>query len=64
MIYLMSLVFSVTTIFYTLGHKVELIVCYVVILFIVLYLILKTDIIFERNKETKVTKKVAKAKRK
>ena len=53
MIYLMSLIFSVTTIFYTLGHKVELIVCYVIILFIVLYLILKTDIIFERSKEVK-----------
>ena len=56
MIYLMSLIFSVTTIFYTLGHKVELIVCYVIILFIVLYLILKTDIIFERNKEVKKNK--------
>lgn len=64
MIYLLSIIFSVTTIFYTLGHKVELIVCYVIILFIVLYLILKTDIIFERNKEVKETKKVAKTKRK
>lgn len=54
MIYLLSIIFSVTTIFYTLDHKVELIICYVIILFVVLYLILKTDIIFERNKDNKV----------
>lgn len=57
MIYLINIVFSVTTIFYTLGHKVELIICYVIILFIVLYLILKTNIIFDRNVEKKNTKK-------
>ena len=54
MIYLLSIIFSVTTIFYTLDHKAELIICYVIILFVVLYLILKTDIIFERNKDNKV----------
>ena len=53
-IYLINIIFSITTIFYTLGHKVELIICYVVLFSIVLYLILKTDILFERNKEKKV----------
>ena len=57
MIYLINIIFSVTTIFYTLDHKVELVICYVIILFIVLYLILKTNIIFDRNAEKKVKSK-------
>lgn len=57
MVYLINIIFSVTTIFYTLDHKVELVICYVIILFIVLYLILKTNIIFDRSIEKKVKSK-------
>lgn len=51
-IYAINIVFSVTTIFYSLGDKTEVIICYVLLMFIVLFLILKTDIIFERKKKT------------
>ncbi len=50
-IYAVNLLFSVTTIFYVLHRKVEVTVCYVILIFIVLYLILKTDIIFDRSKK-------------
>ena len=49
-IYVINLLFSITSIFYALGHKIEVIICYIILMFIVLYLILKTDIIFERSK--------------
>jgi len=49
-IYGIDIIFSITTIFYTLGHKVELIICYILVIFIVLFLVLKTDIVFERKK--------------
>lgn len=48
-IYAINIVFSATTIFYSLGDKTEVIICYVLLVFIVLFLILKTDIIFERK---------------
>lgn len=50
-IYAINILFSITTIFYTLGQKIELIVCYVILIFIVLFLILKTDIIFDHTKK-------------
>ncbi len=50
-IYGVNLLFSLTTIFYVLGEKIEVIICYVVLIFIVLFLILKTDIIFDRSKK-------------
>ena len=49
-IYAINIVFSVTTIFYSLGNKKIVIVCYLVLMAVVLYLILCTDVIFERNK--------------
>lgn len=49
-IYAINMLFSVTTIFYTLGQKTELVACYILLIFIVLYLVLKTDIIFEHKK--------------
>lgn len=52
-IYGIDIIFSITTIFYTLGHKVELIICYILVIFIVLFLVLKTDIVFERKKSKK-----------
>ncbi len=55
-IYGINLLFSITTIFYVLHKKVEVAVCYVILIFLVLFLILKTNIIFERNPE-KIGKK-------
>lgn len=48
-IYAINILFSVTTIFYVLGQKIEVAVCYIILIFIVLFLILKTDIIFDRK---------------
>ena len=56
-IYAINLMFSFTTIVYTLGKKKELIFCYIILIFIVLYIILKTDIIFEHDKNVKSKKK-------
>ena len=50
-IYGINLLFSATTIFSVLGYETEVIVCYIVLIFIVLFLILKTDIIFDRSKK-------------
>lgn len=50
-IYAINILFSITTIFYVLGEKIEVAVCYVILIFIVLFLILKTDIIFDRKKK-------------
>ena len=50
-IYAINIVFSITTIFYSLGNKKIVIVCYLVLMAVVLYLILCTDVIFERNKK-------------
>ena len=52
-IYAINILFSVTTILYALGNKKEVIVCYIVLIFILLFLILKTDIIFQRTKTKK-----------
>ena len=51
-IYAINIVFSITTIFYTLGDKEIVIGCYIVLILIVLYLVLKTDVIFERHKKS------------
>ena len=50
-IYAINILFSVTTIFYTLGDKTELMICYIVLIVIVLFLIFKTNVIVERNKK-------------
>lgn len=50
MIYAVDIIFSITSIFYTIGYKREMIICYVFILFFVGFLVLKTDIIFDRKK--------------
>ena len=49
-IYAINIMFSITTIFYTLGEKIELVVCYCVLIVIVLFLVLKTNVIVERKK--------------
>lgn len=51
-IYAINIVFSITTIFYTLGDKQIVIGCYIILILIVLYLVLKTDVIVERHKKT------------
>ncbi|MBQ3142404.1 MAG: undecaprenyl/decaprenyl-phosphate alpha-N-acetylglucosaminyl 1-phosphate transferase [Bacilli bacterium] len=50
-IYGIDLIFSVTSIFYALGYRNEMIVSYVFIIFFVLFLIFKTDILFERKEK-------------
>ena len=50
-IYAINMVFSVTTIFYSLGNKKIVIICYIVLVFVVLYLVLKTDVIVKRSKK-------------
>ena len=50
-IYAINIVFSVTTILYVMNRTIEVVVCYIFLLFIVLFLIFKTDIIFERTKK-------------
>ena len=60
LIYAINILFSITTVFYTLGRKIEIykkmtIACYVILVLIVLFLILKTNIIFDRN--AKIEKK-------
>ena len=49
-IYAINALFSITSIFYALGYEYEMIACYIVLLFLVLFLILKTNIIFDRKK--------------
>lgn len=49
-IYAINLLFSATTIFYILGDKQIVAGCYVLLILIVLFLVLKTDIIFEHKK--------------
>lgn len=63
-IYLINIIFSITTIFYTLGHKIELVICYIILFGIVMYLIFKTDIIFERSKEKVIVNKSKKNRKK
>ncbi len=48
-IYGINLVFSITTIFYILGFKKIVMVCYVILILIVLFLVLKTEVIFEKK---------------
>ncbi len=48
-IYAINILFSVTTIFYTLGDKTDSIICYCILAVIVLFLVLKTSVIFERK---------------
>ena len=49
-IYAINIMFSVTSIFYAIGYEYEMIVCYIILLFLVIFIILKTNIIFERKK--------------
>ncbi len=48
-IYLINIIFSVTSILYAVGYKDEMIICYITLLFLVIFLVLKTNIIFEHK---------------
>ena len=48
-IYAINVLFSITTIFYTIGDKKLSIICYILLAAIVLFLILKTNVIFDRK---------------
>ena len=50
-IYAVNMLFSITTIFYVLGSRKEVIFCYIILVFIVLFLIFKTNIIFDNEKK-------------
>ena len=56
-IYAINIVFSITTIFYVLNQTTEVIVCYIFFMFVLLFLVFKTDIIVDRNKDKKKDKK-------
>lgn len=55
-IYAVDMVFSITSIFYAFGYRKEMVISYVFITFIVLFLIFKTDILFDREKLKKGVK--------
>ena len=56
-IYAINILFSVTTIFYILDDTIEVIICYIALILVVLFLIFKTDVIFERDKTNKKSNK-------
>lgn len=49
-IYFVDIIFSITSILYAFGYKKEMLITYIFILFLLMFLILKTDILFERKK--------------
>ena len=51
-IYGVDLIFSVATVFYAIGYKDEMIIFYILLVFILLFLVFKTNVIFT-NKEKK-----------
>ncbi len=51
-IYAVDIIFSIVTIFYALGYKEDMILFYIVLIFILLFLIFKTNVLFTK-KETK-----------
>ena len=52
-IYAINLAFSITTIFYILGYKKIVSICYIILILIVLFLVLKTDVIFASKEKKK-----------
>lgn len=52
-IYSINIIFSVISIFYVIGDKIEAIVLYLLILLILLFVILKTDILYVHKKNKK-----------
>ncbi len=52
-IYGVNILFSLTSILFALGHKKEMIICYIILMFLLVWVILKTDIIFKRKRSHK-----------
>lgn len=52
-----NILFSIASIFYAIGKSKEVIVIYVILLFLLLFIVLKTDIIFSRDKKIKRIRK-------
>lgn len=50
-IYAINIVFSIITIFYALGKKEEMIIFYIVLIFIILFLVFKTNVIFTKKEK-------------
>lgn len=52
-IYVIDLIFSVVSIFYAIGKKKEMIIFYILLMFILLYLVFKTNVIFKKKENKK-----------
>ncbi len=52
-IYIVDLIFSVVSIFYAIGKKKEMIIFYILLMFILLYLVFKTNVIFKKKENKK-----------
>lgn len=52
-IYVVDLIFSVVSIFYAIGKKKEMIIFYILLMFILLYLVFKTNVIFKKKENRK-----------
>ena len=50
-IYGVNILFSIITIFYALGKREEMAIFYIILLFIILFLIFKTNVIFKKEKK-------------
>lgn len=49
-IYFIDIIFSIVTIFYSIGYKKEMIIFYVLLAFLILFLVFKTNVIFDNKK--------------
>ncbi len=52
-IYGIDILFSITSILYVLGYKTEMAVCYIILLFLLIFFIFKTNILFEWKNQRK-----------
>lgn len=50
-IYAINIVFSIITIFYALGKREEMIIFYIILIFIILFLVFKTNVIFTKKEK-------------
>ena len=52
-IYIVNIIFSIVTILYALGKKDEMVIFYIILIFILLFLIFKTNVIFDKINKSK-----------
>ncbi len=50
-IYLVDIIFSIVTVFYAIGKKKEMIIFYILLMFIILFLVFKTNVIFTKKEK-------------